>query len=176
MTLAENGLEYKADQTHAEILMRDVGTDESSKGVTTPGQIVCSERWRREGIIWATAGWTGSSKPEEQDCRSTTRLARYLKDSRREVIEHKLRKLPEKVVAWSNTDFAGRKHTRRSTSGGIVMLGDHCDERLEREQERLLERLKEEEIKVEKARSFGDSCRELQWPAGDRRPTGCPVR
>ena len=37
VTVTENGLEYEADQRHAEILMRDMGIDESSKGVVTPG-------------------------------------------------------------------------------------------------------------------------------------------
>ena len=27
---------------------------------------------------------------------------------------------------WTDTDFAGCKRTRRSTSGGVVMIGDHC--------------------------------------------------
>ena len=66
------------------------------------------------------------SKPEEQDWRSAKRLARYLKDSKRMVIEYKFQKLPEKVVVWSDTDFAGCKRTRRSTSGGVVMFGSHC--------------------------------------------------
>ncbi len=42
------------------------------------------------------------------------------------VVEHKFQKLPEKAVARSDTDFAGCKRTRRSTSGGAVMLGNHC--------------------------------------------------
>ena len=66
------------------------------------------------------------SKPEEQDWRSAKRLARYLKDNKRMVIEYKFQKLPEKVVVWSDTDFAGCKRTRRSTSGGVVMFGSHC--------------------------------------------------
>ncbi len=37
VTVTENGLEYEADQRHAEILIRDMGIDESSKGVVTPG-------------------------------------------------------------------------------------------------------------------------------------------
>ncbi len=36
VTVTENGLEYEADQRHGEILMRDMGVDESSKGVATP--------------------------------------------------------------------------------------------------------------------------------------------
>ena len=66
------------------------------------------------------------SKPEEQDWRSAKRLARYLKDNKRMVIEYKFQKMPEKVVVWSDTDFAGCKRTRRSTSGGVVMFGNHC--------------------------------------------------
>ncbi len=32
VTVAKDGLEYEADQRHAEILMRDVGIDEESRG------------------------------------------------------------------------------------------------------------------------------------------------
>ena len=42
------------------------------------------------------------------------------------VIEHKFQKLLEKIVVWSDTDFAGCKRTRRSTSGGVVLFGSHC--------------------------------------------------
>ena len=66
------------------------------------------------------------SMPEEQDWRSAKRLARYLKDSKRMVIEYKFQKLPEKVVVRSDTDFVGCSLTRRSASGGVVMFGSHC--------------------------------------------------
>ncbi len=36
-TVASGGLEYEADQRHAEILMKDVGIDEGSKGAIAPG-------------------------------------------------------------------------------------------------------------------------------------------
>ncbi len=52
--------------------------------------------------------------------------ARYFKDNNRMVIEHKFQRMPEKVVAWSDTDHAGCKRARSSTSGGVVMLGGHC--------------------------------------------------
>ncbi len=38
--VTENGLEHEADKMHAEILMRYVGVDESSKGVVTSGVII----------------------------------------------------------------------------------------------------------------------------------------
>jgi hypothetical protein len=66
------------------------------------------------------------SKPEEQDWRSAKRLARYLKDNKRMVIEYKFQELPEKIVMWSDSDFAGCRRTRRSTSAGVAMFGGHC--------------------------------------------------
>ena len=35
--VTSGGLDYEADQRHAEILMKDMGIDEGSKEVTTPG-------------------------------------------------------------------------------------------------------------------------------------------
>ena len=67
-------------------------------------------------------------KPEEQDWRAAKRLARYLKDHQRVVLEYKYQKLPNKGVVWSDTDFSVCKRTRRSTSGEVVMLGKHCIE------------------------------------------------
>ena len=37
VTVANGGLEYEADQRHAEILMKSTGIDEGSTGVATPG-------------------------------------------------------------------------------------------------------------------------------------------
>ncbi len=66
------------------------------------------------------------SKPEKQDWRAAKRLARYLKDHRRVALEYKYQALPKKVVAWSDTDFAGYVRTRKSTSGGVFTLGSGC--------------------------------------------------
>ena len=35
--MTDKGLQYEADQRHAEIIMRDMGVDESAKEVATPG-------------------------------------------------------------------------------------------------------------------------------------------
>jgi hypothetical protein len=43
VTVTDQGLEYKAGQRHADILMRDMGIDESSKGVATPGVVSTGE-------------------------------------------------------------------------------------------------------------------------------------
>ncbi len=43
VTVTDDGLEYETDQRHAEILMRDMGIDESSEGVVISGVIRISE-------------------------------------------------------------------------------------------------------------------------------------
>ncbi len=66
------------------------------------------------------------SKPKEQDWKSAKRLARYLKDNMRMVIECHFQRMPEKVVVWSDTEFAGRERAGRSISGGMGMFGTRC--------------------------------------------------
>ena len=41
--MTDQGLQYEADQRHAEILMKDMCVDESSKGVVTPGVVSTSD-------------------------------------------------------------------------------------------------------------------------------------
>ncbi len=43
VTVTDQGLEYEADQGHAEILMKDICIDESSTGAVTPGVANTSE-------------------------------------------------------------------------------------------------------------------------------------
>ena len=54
------------------------------------------------------------------------RVARYLQGCRRLVHFWPWAKPCNKVTIFTDTDFAGCKITRRSTSGGLVMMGDHC--------------------------------------------------
>ena len=151
VTVTEHGLEYEADQRHAEILLRDMGIDECCKGVVTPGVSTTEGGPTGEVLVGgessfravaARGNYLGQdrmdmqfaakeisrfmSKPEEQDWRSAKRLARYLKGNRKVVIMYKYQKLSWKVIVWSDSDFAGCQRTRRSTSGGVVMFGRHC--------------------------------------------------
>ncbi len=60
------------------------------------------------------------SKPEERDWRAAKRLARYLKDHRRIALEYKYQQMPNKAVAWSDTDFAGHGRTKAATMGSGI--------------------------------------------------------
>ncbi len=67
-----------------------------------------------------------TSKPDEKDWSSVKILARYLKEHKSVAIEYKSQRMPEKVVVWSDIDFAGCNRASRSTSGRVVMHGGHC--------------------------------------------------
>ena len=43
--MAQEGIEYEADQRHAEIIVNSVGLEKESKGVVTPG---CKREWNPE--------------------------------------------------------------------------------------------------------------------------------
>ncbi len=123
--------------------MKDMAIDEGGKGVITPGsngeggQDVKDDKTEsRFGAVASRGNHLGQdtvdmqyaakeisrfmSTPEEQDWRTAKRLARYLMNHRRIVLEYKYQERPKKVVVWSDTDFAGCGRTRKSTSGGVV--------------------------------------------------------
>ena len=155
VSVGENGLEYEADQRHAEIVMRDLGVHEGSKGLSTPGSTQESSydqgghskvgEFPGDSVYRAVAARSNylgqdrfdmqfaakelsrfMSAPEPYDWSSAKRLARYLKDHKRVIVDFAYQELPKEIVVWSDTDFAGCKRTRKSTSGGVVMFGRHC--------------------------------------------------
>ena len=66
------------------------------------------------------------SKPHLSDWESLKRLGRYLLGKTRVVTRYDYQSLPKTVDVTVDTDFAGCLTTRKSTSGGIVKIGDHC--------------------------------------------------
>ena len=55
---------------------------------------------------------------------SLKRLGRYL-TGRERVTRYYYQETPRKLDVWVDTDYAGCKRTRKSTSGGTVILGNH---------------------------------------------------
>ncbi len=49
-----------------------------------------------------------------------------MKDNKRGILKCEFQRMPTKLVAWFDTDFAGCWRARRSTSGGVVIFGSHC--------------------------------------------------
>ena len=67
----------------------------------------------------------GMSKPNASDWNNLVHLARYLKGSPRAVTYYNFQTECYGVQIYTDSDWAGCKRTRRSTSGGCVMRGSH---------------------------------------------------
>ena len=65
------------------------------------------------------------SKPRNIDWRQLTVFGRYLRGKMRVVNQFKYQKGYKIIDVWSDTDHAGCLETRKSTTGGVVMFGDH---------------------------------------------------
>ena len=105
--------------------IRETSKSESEyRAVAARGNYLAQDRFDIQFASKEISRFT--SKPESEDWLRAKRLARYLKDSARVVVRFDLQEMPSTITVWSDTDFAGCRRTRRSTSGGVVMLGRHC--------------------------------------------------
>jgi hypothetical protein len=66
------------------------------------------------------------SVPTVTSFKKLKRLARYLSGMPMLVYHYKWQPMPTELNVYVDTDFAGCRETRRSTSGGVAMLGNCC--------------------------------------------------
>jgi len=66
------------------------------------------------------------ASPCEEDWILLKRLGRYLAGSPRVIYRFPWQSRPTGIDTFTDSDWAGCKGTRRSTSGGVVMHGQHC--------------------------------------------------
>ena len=144
------GIEYEADQRHAEIIVRDMGL-EKAKGSSVPGQKAKKEE-RQESrelaphaatafrAMAARANYLAQDRPDiayacKEVCRDMAKpteasqdklkkVARYLRDNPR-MVYHYPWQGSEPIKIHVDSDWAGCWETRRSTSGGIATIGQH---------------------------------------------------
>ena len=146
----DGGVEYEADPRQAERLVSDLGL-EDAKRVGTPGvkqtfemtsrdKPLAEEKHTAFKAIAARGNSLGPDRPEMQYaakeiCRwmaapselgvqALKRLWRFLDSHRRLVFEFPFQ-TADKVDVYSDTDWSGCVRTRKSTSGGCLMLGAH---------------------------------------------------
>ena len=65
------------------------------------------------------------SSPTRGSWRGLVKLGKYLKTHNRSGYCYPYQERPKELVVWTDTDYAGCKKTRKSTSGGVVMWGKH---------------------------------------------------
>ena len=66
------------------------------------------------------------SNPRVCDQEALKRLGRYLLSAPRMVVVYPYQDRPDGIRVWTDTDHAGCKDTRKSTSGGVLLWGSHC--------------------------------------------------
>ena len=64
------------------------------------------------------------SKPTEVSWKALKRLARFLNGRPRMIYDYPFQSA-DKIDVYTDTDWAGCARTRKSTSGGCIMLGKH---------------------------------------------------
>lgn len=146
----EEGVEYEADPRQGEKFV--VGLNlEGCKGVFTPGvrispdkimtdQELATQKHKLFRALAARANYLAADRPEiqfaaKEICRwmskpsvggvaAMKRLGRFLQSQIRLVYKYPFQNA-SCVDVYSDTDWAGCAKTRKSTSGGCVMLGSH---------------------------------------------------
>jgi hypothetical protein len=146
----EDGLEYEADPRQAEKLLRECGL-EGASAVATPGVRPSAEQLSadKDLITGLHTAFRGSaargnylandrpdcqfaakeicrwmSSPTDLSWQAMKRMARYLAGHPRLVVKYPWQQA-DTVDIYSDTDWAGCPRTRKSTSGGCVMVGSH---------------------------------------------------
>ena len=144
------GLEYEADPRQVEQLVQDLHL-EGAKPLGTPGCKATAEQLVEDApvladqetpfrAVAARANYLAADRPEcqfpaKEVCRwmsaptahsvaSLKRLGRYLEGRRRLVVRYPWQSA-NRVDVYSDTDWAGCPRTRKSTSGGCLMVGAH---------------------------------------------------
>ncbi len=145
-----DGLEYEADPRQAEKIIGDLDL-EGAKTVGSPGVKITSDMSSKdepleEGkhtafrSVAARGNYLAADRPDIQfgckeicrwmaqpsqgGVRAVKRLGRYLEGHRRVVFRYPFQDA-ESVEVYSDTDWAGCVKTRKSTSGGCLLLGGH---------------------------------------------------
>ena len=67
----------------------------------------------------------GMARPTEKDRGRLKKLVRFLKGCPRYINHRCYQKAVSKMVVWTDTDFAGCKKGRKSTSAGMMLHGSH---------------------------------------------------
>ena len=65
------------------------------------------------------------SKPTNRNWQELKRLGRFLKGKPRLIINYTWQDPINNLTAYSDSDWAGDKKSRKSTSGGVITVGSH---------------------------------------------------
>ena len=150
ITWGADGISLEADPRHAELVMRELGLCNDSKGSTVPGckiqediepktlDKIMTTKYRS---ITARLNYMVSdradlqysvkelcrdmSAPTEVSWQKLKKVGRYLKIRPRLIIEFVYQDATSVIDVYTDSDWAGCHKTRKSTNGGCAMRGWH---------------------------------------------------
>ena len=153
VTWKSHGIEYEADQRHADIIIESLGL-KGKKSLASPGVRTADEKDDPEDeerlspteasiyrSVTARANYLSQDRldikypvkelsrwqcqPRRKDARRLTRLGKYLIGRERYVTNYPYQSRVRQLEVWTDTDYAGCRDTRKSTSGGLIRFGQH---------------------------------------------------
>ena len=146
ITWGKDGISWEPDPRHAELIVESLGTQKNAAtaGIDdieeddTPLSAEATSSYRslaaranylaidRPDILFATKELCRSmSRPTAQAWAKLERLGKYLRGKPRLVWHYHWQEEAEFLRAFSDANWAGCPRSRRSTSGGVIMMGTH---------------------------------------------------
>ena len=92
------------------------------RAVAARGNYVAADRPEMQYAAKEVCRWM--AKPTESGAQALKRMGRYLEHHRRMIYRYPFQEA-KKLDVYSDTDWAGCVRTRKSTSGGCIMMGCH---------------------------------------------------
>ena len=147
----DTGLEYEADQRHADLLVKEMEL-EDAKEVTTPIVSHITEKEKEDvelnpqeatqfRSIVARVNYMSAERPDLQfACKGASknmsrptqrgweilkRVVRYIKGRPRLIQRFPWESMSQRLDAFADSDWAGDHRTLKSTSGGVIQWGSH---------------------------------------------------
>ena len=149
---SEQGIEYEADPRHVEVMLAELGLKEcthvTTPGISTEGRtgMDCEKPLQprdesRYRALVARANYISPDRPDiafaakelakamasptQGDWCRLKRPGRYLAGKLRLKSSFQWQGSQREVMAYSDADWAGDKQSRKSTSGGCILIGGH---------------------------------------------------
>ena len=145
-----NGLEYEADQRHAEAVVSELAEEKGNRPVSTPGLAELQVNREGEPVLEGDEAFKfrsltarinflsldradlqfaskclsqHMSKPSQSSWTVLNRVARYLAGAPRAILKYPWSKESELIHGSADSDWAGDRVGAKSTSGGAIQWG-----------------------------------------------------
>ena len=147
----EWGIEYEADPKHRKLILEHFGMDETTRSLKTNGgkeeeegdeselrgeeatsyravaaRLNYSGQDSPDLMFGTKEACRGMAKPTVGDLRKLKKMAKYLVGRKAVVWRYEWQEEGQRLKVFTDSYWAGCRKTRKSSSGGLLMIGSHC--------------------------------------------------